>query len=188
MPMSIHTVAARRRGAAALLALAAAGNAATSAIAQQTTDANGIAFSAEAGPQGRQSLFSVQSARGAMSTVALRIVEGAKVPAVKRTAGAQAGTLSLDSVSAPLKLTIPQDGPGTETLLHRGTLKVVFSPKARNVLTISGLPARTTRLELTLRGGKGQLLSSANCKDEQNFQATITRARKTVHAVAGVTC
>jgi hypothetical protein len=161
---------------------------ATGALAQQQTDANGIAFSAEAGPTGKQSLFSLMSSKGAINGVTLRIVEGAKVTAVSRAAGTQVGTLRLDSVSSLLRLTIPSGTSSSRTLRHRGALKVVFSPKGRNVLTITGLPARTTSLQLTLRGGRGQLLSSASCRDEQNFQATVTRARKSVHARAGVTC
>jgi hypothetical protein len=162
------------------------------AEAQQQVPANGIAFSAEAGPQGKQSLFTIQSAKGVMTGASIRIIEGARVPSVTRTAGHHVGTLTLDSLEHPLTLTIParSQASGALTLLRHGTLRVTFSPKAKRVLAMSGLPAMTTRVQLKLNGGKGQLLTSQGCADEQNFTVAVSRAREKapLHGKAGVTC
>jgi hypothetical protein len=162
------------------------------AVAAQQVPAGGLVFAAEAGARGQRSLFTVESARGAMTGASIRIVEGARVPSVARPAGRHVGTLTLGGLPRPLTLKVPaRHGPsGTLTLLRRGTLRVTFAPKARNVLSIAGLPAKTTRLQVVLDGGPGQLLTSQDCVDEQNFAVTVTRARgkPALRGVAGVTC
>jgi hypothetical protein len=159
-------------------------------IAQQTPNADGLAFFAEAGTGGRPSLVSLLSAH-AMRRVDVRVVEGARVPAVARRAGQKAGTLTLDSVDEPIALTIgARTRAGTITLARRGALRVTFAPRAKTVLSVTGLPARTRRLELTLSGGKGRLLTAQGCEGEQNFAVTVERADggRPLRAAAGVTC
>jgi hypothetical protein len=162
------------------------------ALAAQQVPVGGLVFAAEAGARGQRSLFTVESARGAMTGASFRILEGARVPSVVRRAGRHVGTLTLGGAEQPitLKVRARHDRSGTLTLLHRGALRVTFAPKARTVLSITGLPAKTTRLQVVLAGGPGQLLTSQDCVDEQNFAVTVTRAREKtpLRGVAGVTC
>jgi hypothetical protein len=173
--------------AATALALGAAGGAG----AQQQFPANGLLFYGEAGGTGQDSRFSTQTSAGSLRTLSITIVEGAHVPDVARTGGRKVGQLLLDSVPSALTLRLPAHPTGRSLLLlHRGTLRVTFLPHARTVLRLSGLPVHTARVELTLRGGRGQLLTAHGCRDEQNFTATATRggAASPVHTTAGVTC
>jgi hypothetical protein len=172
--------------AAALVVLGAPG-----AGAQQHFPANGLLFEAEVGTNGARSLFDVQTSVGSLTSLSLTIVEGVRVPSVKRAGGWQAGTLTLDSVSAPLTLRLPaHPDERSVPLLRRGALRVTFAPRSKTVLRLSGLPAGTHSVEIALRGGRGQLLSSSGCRDEQNFTATATRAggASPVHTTNGVTC
>jgi hypothetical protein len=180
--------AARLTGlaAATALALGAAG-----AGAQQQFPANGLLFHGEAGGTGQDSLFSAQTSTGSLKTLSITIVEGARVPDVARTGGQKVGQLLLDSVPSALTLRLPAHPTGRSLpLLRRGTLRVTFLPHAKTALRLSGLPAHTARVELTLRGGRGRLLTARGCRDEQNFTATATRGGATspVHTTAGVTC
>jgi len=177
---------------AASLSLAALAALGSVASAQQHADRNGMAFSAEAGPLGKKSLFTLSSAKADLRRVDLRILEGARVPSVKRAAGLRVGTLTADGVGSPLALTVPRGGASASdvTLAHHGALRVTFAPGSKTFISITGLPAKTRSVELSFRGGKGQVVTSAGCEDEQNFRATITRAgaKKAVTADAGVTC
>jgi hypothetical protein len=172
--------------AAALLALGTSG-----AVAQQTFPANGLLFEGEVASGGRESLFDAQTSVGSLKTLSLTVVEGVKVPNVKRTSGWKAGTLALDSVPTPLTLRLPSHpNERSVLLLRRGTLRVTFAPRSKTVLRLSGLPVRTHSIQIMLRGGRDQLLSSSSCKDEQNFTATATRTggASPVHTTNGVTC
>jgi hypothetical protein len=172
--------------AAAVLALGATG-----AGAQQRFPANGLLFYGEAGGTGHDSLFTAQTATGSLKTLSITVVEGARVPAVARTGGRKVGELHLDSVPSTLTLRLPAHPTGRSLLLlHRDTLRVTFHPHAKTVLRLTGLPGRTRSVELTLRGGPGQLLTARGCRDEQNFTATAARtgAASPVHTTAGVTC
>lgn len=160
-------------------------------VAQQRADGNGLVFEAEAGGIGETSLIDVQSATGAMRRVELSVVEGARVPVRKRKVGVRVGMLTLDTRPAPVPLVIGVAArSGDVVLARRGALRVVFSPRAKAVLTLHGLPRRTRRIELTLNGGSAQLLTSQGCRDEQNFRVTVWRAgvKRAVQAKAGVTC
>lgn len=190
MLMNLHR--SRSLRAAAVLATTAAALAVpvSASLAQQRLDEHGLAFSAEVGKTGHPSHFTLLSARP-LRRVDLRIVEGAKVLAVRRTAGTRVGTLTFLSGAKPILLTIARTAPrGRMVIGHRGALQVVFTPSAKTVLSITGLPARNSGLELDLNGGKAQLLTSQSCRDEQNFRVTVWRtgARRPVQDTGGVTC
>ena len=81
----------------------------------------------------------------------------------------------------PFTLRIPRHpGSGAVTLLRRGTLRVTFvpSPKAANalVLRVSGLAARTTKVEIELHGKGGPLIVSKICPSKPTFLARATRS------------
>jgi hypothetical protein len=179
------------RPVAALAVVTGISLAASGAGAQQQFPPNGLLFNGEAGRQGKRSLFTIQTSQGRLRTLSISIVEGAHVPAVPRTGPRRVGQLRLDSVSSTLPLTLPSHhSRASVTLLRRGSLRVTFAPHSRKILRLSGLPAVTTSAEITLDGGKGQLLTSRGCHAEQTFTADATRSgsKSPVHTVAGVTC
>jgi hypothetical protein len=175
-----------------LAVVACAGLLTTGAGAQQQAPPNGLYFVGEAGPLGKRSLFEIMTSRGSLRTVSISIVEGARVPALSATDARPVGLLNLDTVRSALVLTLPRRHSGRSImLLQRGNLRVRFAPRSKDgVLRLSGLPAKTTRIDISLNGGTEQLLTSQGCYVEQNFEARATRvgAASPVHTVAGVTC
>lgn len=166
------------------------------ARAQQHADRNGIVFSAEAGPLGKPSLFTLMSAKGELRRFALRILDGARVPSVRREAGLRVGTLTVGDAGMVVALVVPRGAASSSassdriTLARRGALRVVFAPGARTFIRVTGLPGGTRSVQLTFRGGKGQVVTSAGCRGGQDFRVTVVRAgsAKPVAAEAGTTC
>jgi hypothetical protein len=149
---------------------------------QQVFPANGLNIFAEAGMGAKgRTLLTVETSRGQLRSVSFAIVRDADAGILRGAAGRSAGELELNS-AGPYRLLIPRrPGNGTVTLLQRGALRVVFSPtpsrrKNAVVLRVSGLPARTTHVDITLHGRGGPLITSKVCPSKPTLVGRAVRS------------
>jgi hypothetical protein len=149
---------------------------------QEVYPPNGLLVFIEAGqtPKGR-TLVDVATSRGSLHTLSVAMMRDASTRIAPGADGRKAGKIWVDSLPGPFTLRIPRHpGSGPVTLLQHGTLRVTFVPssKAANpiVLRVSGLAARTTHVEIELRGKGGPLIVSETCPSKPTFLARATRS------------
>ena len=125
-----------------------------------------------------------------VSFTALRALR-ASAPAADR--GRSVGTLSFFDGTFPYRATRPKSytlrlprAPGrTAVLLKRGSLRVTLRPGARRVLDVTGLPARTTGVELRL--ARGVIAPPHACPVHSEIGASVIAVRGGAAAVRGGT-